>query len=157
MDTTSSGTWPETPAFGNRTLVAGIGLRRQATADELLALLDDTLAEAGLSRHHLAALATLDRKADHPALAAAAALLGIAIIGVPEHDLPAAPSPSQRVLDLAGLPSVAEAAALFHGALLVPKRRSANATCALAMRRGRYVTSSAAMASSTLSTSRAGP
>jgi hypothetical protein len=42
------------------------------------------------------------------------------------------PTPSEQVSDLAGTPSVAEAAVLITGAtLVVPKRRSTNATVAV--------------------------
>jgi cobalt-precorrin 5A hydrolase len=140
-------------------VIAGIGLRQQATADEILALLDATLAEAGLERDDLAALTTLDHKASHSALRAVSALLDIPLLALSQPDLiQPVPNPSRRVASHLGLPSIAEATALAFGPLLVEKRRSANVTCALAQMPPAYVaaTPSASSTASTLPTSRAG-
>jgi cobalamin biosynthesis protein CbiG len=138
-------------------LVAGIGLRENATVSELLALLDACLSAVSASRKDLVALATRDTRADHPALVAVSHELGLPIIALPQSCLTRdVPNPSARVSDLAGVPSVSEAAALAFGPLVVDKQVGANVTCALAS----YTPaqrSSAAIAPSTLSTSTAGP
>lgn len=137
-------------------IVAGLGLRRAATADELLALLDSALAEAALDRGQLAALATLEGKHAHPALRAVASRLDIPLLALPETMLHRpVPNPSRRVALHLRLPSVAEAACLALGPLLLEKRRSANATCALSLYG--VPMSSAASAAAMLSTSNAGP
>lgn len=116
-------------------LVAGIGVRRTATVDEIHALLAQTLSEVGADERRLAMLVTRSVLVDHAALQAVAARLDLPLVGLPDAELrTAGPTPSARVASLSGLPSVAEAAALAYGTLLAPKRRSANATCALAQR-----------------------
>lgn len=116
-------------------LVAGIGVRQTATADELHALLAQTLSEVGADERRLAMLVTRSVLVDHPALQAVAARLDLPLVGLPDDELrTASPNPSARVEALTGLPSVAEAAALAYGPLLAPKHRSASATCALAQR-----------------------
>ena len=139
-------------------IVVGLGLRRAATPAELLALVDACLALAGRQRRHIALCATLEAKADHPSLLALAQALGVPLVAMPPGRLDrAVPNPSPLVASRLGLASVAEAAALAHGPLLVEKRRSANATCALALLASPYCRSSAAIAAATLATSRAGP
>ena len=82
------------------------------------------------------ALATVDRRADEPGIVAAARHHGWPLVTHPAPALRevAVPTPSAVVAAHVGTPSVAEAAALLSagGALVVPKRRSARATCALA-------------------------
>lgn len=141
-------------------LVAGIGLRAGAQASDVLQLIDTCLAEAGRNRADIAALATLDRKQAHPALSQAAAALEVPVLPVAATKLSdKAPNPSMRVALHIGSGSVAEAAAMQFGALVLEKRHSANVTCALA-RLGRpqeVAQPSAASVPSTLSTSSAGP
>jgi cobalamin biosynthesis protein CbiG len=117
-------------------LVVGAGCSRGCPADELLALIGAVLDEAGARPDAVRALATVDRRADEPGMVAAARHHGWPLV---THAAPAlrdvaVPTPSAVVATHVGTPSVAEAAALLSagGALLVPKRRSARATCALA-------------------------
>lgn len=150
------------PAAGVATtgIVAGIGLRAGAQASDVLQLIDTCLAEAGRNRADIAALATLDRKQAHPALSQAAAALGVPVLPVATTKLSArAPNSSRRVHHHIGIGSVAEAAAMQFGALVLEKCRSANVTCALArLDRPQEVTQpSAGSVASTLSTSSAGP
>jgi cobalt-precorrin 5A hydrolase len=148
------------PALSRPGLVAGIGLRAGAQAAELLTLLDTCLAAVASDRADLVAIATLESKAQHATIVAAARILGVPVMGLPSGALPAdVPNPSPQVAALANVPSVAEAAALNFGPLMLEKQRSANCTCALS----RYTpaglgeSSRAAIASSTLATSSAGP
>ncbi|MDN6856097.1 cobalamin biosynthesis protein [Pseudomonas sp. CAN2814] len=126
------------------TLVAGLGCRRGCPLDELRALLRDTLAEAGLDESNLTALASATLKADEEGLTALAAALDLPLALFTPQQLAACEKrlgePSERVRTATGSASVAEAAALLQadvqgGAsarLLVGKRRSEQATCALA-------------------------
>lgn len=119
-----------------RTVVVGVGVRRGVAADEVLRLIGESLAEAGLTAAAVRRLATLDARTGEPGLRQAAESLGVPLLGLPAAVLAAVrvPGPSARVLALAGTPSVAEAAALAGlpgGELLVPKRRSAMATVAV--------------------------
>ncbi|WP_441249738.1 Rv2231c family pyridoxal phosphate-dependent protein CobC [Kitasatospora sp. McL0602] len=120
-------------------VVIGVGARRGAPAGELLALVDAALASAGLTRHDVLRLATLDTKTTEPALLATADALGVPLVGHPAALLAAVavPHPSSAALTAVGTPSVAEAAALADGggALLVPKLASARATVAIARHR----------------------
>ncbi|MGW2490768.1 precorrin-3B C(17)-methyltransferase [Streptomyces sp. NPDC001606] len=121
-------------------LVVGVGASRGAPAEEVLALVEGALAEAGLSVRSVAELATVDAKAEEPGLLAAAERLGVPLVTYPAEELAAVavPNPSDAPLAAVGTPSVAEAAALLRGGeLLVPKRKSAMATCAVVRRPGR--------------------
>lgn len=141
-------------------IVAGLGLRARATAEDVLSCLDAALAAARRNRQDIVALTTLDTKAQHPAILAVGVRLDVPVIALAAGQLVhQAPNPSLRVAELANVPSVAEAAALCLGPLVLEKQISANVTCALAhyspsSGAGR---SSAARASSMLSTSTAGP
>ncbi len=121
-------------------LVAGVGASRGATAAEVLGLLDEALAEAGLSPASVTALATVDAKAAEPGLAEAARQRGWPLLTYPASRLAAVPvpTPSAAALAAVGTPSVAEAAALASAdVLVIPKRKSAMATVAVARIRPR--------------------
>lgn len=122
------------------TLVAGIGCERGTEAAEVIALLEITLAEAGLSPLSLAAIATIDLKADEPALHAAAAHFGVPLRLFTAKELAREasrlPNPSEIVRLETGAPGVAEAAAIKAGELLIEKRKSKRATCAIGIAAG---------------------
>ena len=59
------------------TLVVGLGCQRGCDVHTLLSLFDAALAEGGLERRHVTALASIDRKRDEPGLLALAALLNL--------------------------------------------------------------------------------
>jgi cobalt-precorrin 5A hydrolase/precorrin-3B C17-methyltransferase len=116
-------------------LVVGVGASRGAPVDEVLALIDEALAEAGLSAGSVRGLATVDAKADEPGILDAAAARGWPVTvhpGAVLAEVPV-PNPSDVVRGAVGTPSVAEAAALIGGGeLVVAKRKSAHATVAVA-------------------------
>ena len=122
-------------------LVVGVGSSTDATGDDVLAALDEVLGDAGLSRRSIERVATVDRRADHRALRAAADDLAVPIVAFPpaELDAVAVPNPSETVRQAVGTASVAEAAALLAAgpgaALVVPKRRHRRVTVAVARRR----------------------
>lgn len=132
-------------------IVAGIGFASAASADEVIALVEASLAEAGLAPTRLAAIATHRRKLGTAIPLAVAAHFGAPLRLLEDQDLP--------------LPGLAEGAAAAAGPLLLPKRKSRYATCALAecapgfsiAAFGQPPISSAVMASSRLDTSLAGP
>lgn len=139
-------------------LVAGIGLRAGADLEQVLALIDSSLAQAQSDRSQLVALATIHGKVDHPALRAASRLLGIPVLSLAGEDLADdVPNPSPRVAATVGLASIAEAAALAFGPLVLEKQRGAGVTCALSSYGAISSSSRAASAASTLATSSAGP
>ncbi len=80
-------------------------------------------------------MSTVDSRVAEPGVVAAAAGLGIALVSYPAEqlDVVEVPHPSPLVRHAVGTASVAEAAALAGGGeLLLPKRKSALATVALA-------------------------
>ncbi|UQX04910.1 Rv2231c family pyridoxal phosphate-dependent protein CobC [Streptomyces sp. RerS4] len=116
-------------------LVVGVGGRAGVSVAEVCALVEETLRGAGLSAEAVTALATVAAKTREPGLAGAAKRFGVPLVGYPAEELAGirVPHPSGVVRDAAGTASVAEAAALAGGGeLLVPKRRSVAATCAVA-------------------------
>ncbi len=119
-------------------LFVGVGTCRAVDADEVLALIQQTIAQAGPGT--VAALATVDARAAEPGLLAAAARLGVPLTAYGVHELAAqpVPHPSEAARRALGTPGVAEAAALLAagpgGELVVGKRKSAQATCAVARR-----------------------
>ena len=121
-------------------MVAGVGCRRGTSAAAIEKVIAAALARAGLASGTIDAIATADAKRDEPGIAEAAAALGIRLVLIPQADLERAGSraatQSQRVMDLVGVPSVAEAAALAAGGpaarLLLPRIAIGPATCALA-------------------------
>jgi cobalt-precorrin 5A hydrolase/precorrin-3B C17-methyltransferase len=115
-------------------LVAGMGCNRGTSAEALRSLLIHTFVEAGLAIESLAALTTVEAKADEPGLVELAAHLGVPLVTYPAEVLAAqdVPNPSAAPQAAVGTPSVAEASVLAHGAaLVVEKQRTADATCAV--------------------------
>ncbi|MDP8922433.1 MAG: cobalamin biosynthesis protein, partial [Chloroflexota bacterium] len=90
----------------------------------------------------VALTATIDRRLDEPGVVELAARLGVPLRGYPAEELAAvgdAPSPSAEVARHVGTPGVCEPAAILAsegGALVVPKRKSAMGTIAIARRSG---------------------
>lgn len=154
----SVGHVPAQRALTRSGIIAGLGLREQASIADVLALIDTCLALKGLDRQDLVALTSLDRKSGHPALQQASAILDLPVLPLRANALAeAVPNPSGRVSTAIGLPSIAEAAALAFGPLLLEKQRGANVTCALSRYAPGASRSSASSAASTLATSSAGP
>lgn len=117
----------------------GIGCKSGAPSGEVLALVRATLAEAGLSPRVVACIATVDRKRDEAAIDAVATRLGVTARFFSASELAAETrmaQVSERVADAVDTGSVAEAAALLAAGpdakLIVSKRKSAHATCAIA-------------------------
>ncbi len=117
-----------------RNLIAGLGCKQGTPVEALRELLKSTLQEAGLSIASLAALTSIDAKAEEPGLLQLALELGVPFHTYPSERLAAqaVPTPSAVVAGHMGTASVAEASVLEYGAVLVTeKRRSAVATCAI--------------------------
>jgi cobalt-precorrin 5A hydrolase/precorrin-3B C17-methyltransferase len=121
-------------------LALGIGCERGCAAEEIATLAQDTVDEAGLAAGAVAAVVSVDLKVDEPAIHALALSL----------DVPARFFPATRLLDetprltmrseaafrATGCWGVAEGAALAavgpEGSLVVARRQSRRATCAVA-------------------------
>jgi cobalt-precorrin 5A hydrolase len=121
-------------------IVAGVGCRRGAAAPDIEAAIRAALDRAGVACHALDCIATTAAKQGEIGIEQAAAKLGVDLVLIPEAELQAAGSRtttrSARVLALAGVPSVAEAAALAAAGpsarLISPRLVMGNATCAVA-------------------------
>lgn len=121
-------------------LAIGVGSERGIEAAELEALVRDALKAHDLSPHAVACVASLDLKEDEAAMHELAELLGVPMRFFSAEALaaeaPRLATPSPVVLQAVGVPGVAEAAALAaagrNGRLIVPKIKSARATCAIA-------------------------
>jgi cobalt-precorrin 5A hydrolase len=126
--------------LGETMIIGGIGCRKGVSAAAISAAIENACAQAGLAATHIGALATAAIKENEPGIAEAAAALGVPLILVSEPDLRAAgtrvTTHSARVMELTGVPSVAEAAALAAGgpaaSLLAARIAVGPVTCALA-------------------------
>ncbi|MBV8536807.1 MAG: precorrin-3B C(17)-methyltransferase [Alphaproteobacteria bacterium] len=130
--------------FHPPTLAVGVGSERGIAAAELEALIRDTLKSHDLSPRAVACLATLDLKEDETAMHEVAETLGVPLRFFSGDTLaaetPRLKTPSAAVERAVGVAGVAEAAALAAagpaGRLIVPKVKSARATCAIARAAG---------------------
>lgn len=126
--------------MGEAVIVAGIGCRKGASAEDVEAAIGMALERAGRPLAQLHFVATSARKAGEEGIAAAAAARNVPLILVHQADLELAAARgatwSARVLALAGVPSVAEAAALAacgsKAKLILPRVVVGTVTCALA-------------------------
>ena len=126
--------------FAPQTYALGVGCARNCPPDELANLVHQSLADAGISPFAIASINTLDLKADELAMNALADDLGVPLRVFAADELEAQTSrlanPSDIVFAEVGCHGVSEAAALAqagHDArLVVPKRKTAQATCAIA-------------------------
>jgi cobalt-precorrin 5A hydrolase/precorrin-3B C17-methyltransferase len=120
-------------------LTVGVGCERGASAEEVTSLVRETLASAGLAEQSVAALCSIDVKMDEPAIHAVAAALGVPArffdAARLEEEAPRLANPSDLVFREVGCHGVAEGAALAasSGTLIVPKHKSARATCAVGL------------------------
>ena len=123
-----------------KTLVLGIGCERHASSQEAIALAEKALADGGLARESLAAVASIDVKADEAAVHAVAAHFGVPArffdAATLEAETPRLKNPSDIVFAEVGCHGVAEGAALAAvgptGELVVEKIKSKGATAAIA-------------------------
>ena len=125
-------------------LALGVGCERGVAPQEVIDLATGTLAGADLALQSVAAVVSIDLKADEAAIhAAARALDAPARFFTAEQleaETPRLQNPSRLVFREVGSHGVAEAAALAaagpEAALVVPKTKSRRATCAVARSAG---------------------
>ena len=138
---------------GHPPLIIGLGCSTAASADEIVALIAACLAEIDHDPGSIAALATHMRKRGSVALAQAAEHYDVPLRLLDDDDL------------ARDVPGTCEAVAAAAGPLLLGKRKSRHATCAVAACGARFVLAAfgqpesprAAIASPTSATSLAGP
>ncbi len=125
---------------GAARFVLGLGCERGTPSAEVIALAENALASAGASRDDIDCIASLDTRADEPAIQAAALHFSVPsrffTAPVLEAETPRLRYPSALVFALTGCHGVAEASALAGAgalaSLVVPKIKSAHATAAIA-------------------------
>ena len=119
-------------------LVAGIGCRRGVPEDEIEEALKSVLDDCGLALERVVGIASIDLKKDEAGLLSLARRLSLPLVFFAASELEniKVPSPSARVAEATGSPSVCEAAALKAGGgeLVVPKCKFSRVTVALAAR-----------------------
>ena len=119
-----------------RTVVAGIGCKRDTPVERIAALVGRCLDEAHVAPAAIYAIASIDVKADEQGLRAFAAQCGCELRLYGASELQAVPgdfSSSEFVLRMVGVDNVCERAACVGGqTLLLPKRSGDGVTVALA-------------------------
>jgi cobalt-precorrin 5A hydrolase len=126
--------------MGEAVIVAGIGCRKGVDAAAVEAAINAALERAGRPLAKIGLIATSLAKREEKGIAEAAKAKGLRLVFVPQADLEVASAKgatlSARVLALAGVPSVAEAAALAacgpKAKLILPRIVVGPVTCALA-------------------------
>lgn len=124
-----------------KVLTLGVGGERGVAAEELITLVEDTLAQHRLAKASFAAIASIDLKEDEAAIHALARHLDLPLRVFTAVELnaqaPRLKTPSVLVMREVGCPGVAEGAALAlagpRSELIVAKTKSARATCAVAL------------------------
>lgn len=127
-------------SYVQRRHVLGLGCARGADAEAMWAFVERELAAARIAPGAIAAVATIDLKADEPAVLTVAERLGVPLRLFTAADLEAEASrlatPSDVVFAEVGCHGVCEGAALAcagsDAVLAVAKRKTAEATCAVA-------------------------
>jgi len=124
-----------------RQLVLGVGCERGCSADELIALCEKTLNQHQLAPQSIAAITSIDLKADETCILTLADHFGVEArffdAGELEAQTPRLKTPSDIVFSEVGCHGVCEGAALAAvgttGELIAPKQKSNRATCAIAL------------------------
>jgi cobalt-precorrin 5A hydrolase len=125
-------------------IVAGIGCKRGTMAEDIVSLILAVLANSGIARENLNAIATEASKADERGIADAAQSLSVRLIRCSTAELDRVADKvvtrSSRVQVLKGVPSISEASALVaagHNARLLGARAATEkVTCAIAISEG---------------------
>ena len=136
----------ETPMVGDEmTLVyhpqkyaLGLGCARGCSVDEMWNLVSKCMEEANIAAGSISSVGSLDLKGDEPAIIETALRLGVPFRLFEANELesltPKLANPSEVVFTEVGCHGVSEAAAiaLSGGSLVVEKKKTMNATCAIA-------------------------
>ena len=127
--------------FTPRRVTVGVGCARNCPPEEMAYLVRETLNDAGICDAALHSINTISLKADEPAILGLATLLNAPLrlfsAEQLEAETPRLANPSDVVFAEVGCHGVSEAAALAqvgaNGKLFIAKRKTANATVALAI------------------------
>ena len=118
----------------------GVGCSRNCPPEELFDLVSKSLKAAGISQTSIASIHSIDVKSDEPAVLDLARRLDVPLTFFSaetlEAETPRLANPSDVVFAEVGTHGVSEASALaganVNAELLLPKQKTANATCAIA-------------------------
>ena len=129
---------PEALLLRPRVIALGLGCHRGIARRELEELIEGSLAEASLALKSVAVLASVETRAQEPALVELSRLMGRPLIIYSKEELSRVktPNPSGKVLERIGVASVCEAAAMLaarSNQLIISKRKSPRATLAAAL------------------------
>lgn len=114
-------------AAASTDVCVGVGFGTATTADQIVTAVR-AVQSAVTDTRRTSSIATLDRKADHPAFVEAARRLGVRTVGIPADRLAEVDvaHTSKHAVEAVGLPGIAEAAAIVgagDGTLVVPRRQ----------------------------------
>lgn len=113
-------------------LILGVGATSDASSDDVWVLISETLAQQGFSVDDVFAVATLVTKRDFLAPLCAEHRWELITHTAEELAAVPVPQPSGHAQQAVGTASVAEAAAMLHGTLVVGKTVGVKATVAVA-------------------------
>lgn len=124
-----------------RSVAIGVGCERNTRPVELIRLVQGVIEAEGIARDSISGIYSLDLKADEPAMQELAKWFGVPFrvfdAARLDAETPRMKTPSDVVFAEVGTHGVAEGAALAaagpEAELIVPKRKSEHATCALAL------------------------
>ncbi|ABK13945.1 cobalamin (vitamin B12) biosynthesis CbiG protein [Methanothrix thermoacetophila PT] len=113
-------------------LIAGLGARKGATADEILSAVRSATAEAGRDVSEVRVIATSEIKSCDPEISRAAAKLGVSVVYLPDDALNAQKPLTPSRASMLGLSGVAEPAVLaLAQRMILPKKVYGRVTVAL--------------------------
>ncbi|WP_323798148.1 precorrin-3B C(17)-methyltransferase [Nisaea sp.] len=158
-------TAPKSLTYHPERLAVGVGCERDAEPEELIRLVEEALAENNLAPEAIAGVYSIDVKMDETAVHALGARLGRPVrffdAARLEEEAPRLATPSDVVFREVGCHGVSEGAALAaagpDATLIVPKRKSKRATCAIAEAPAPIDTASTGMARGQLALVGIGP
>jgi cobalt-precorrin 5A hydrolase len=125
--------------LGEAMIVAGVGCRKGATAEQIIAVVQQAIGQHGLALTDIGLLATGEIKRHENGISEAATKLGVPLLVLDDGRLRAAApgclTSSAASMEAAGVPSLSEAAAIAGaaggGRLLGPRLIADGVTCAL--------------------------
>jgi cobalt-precorrin 5A hydrolase len=121
-----------------RTLIVGVGCRRECDAERIVDAVTTAIAQTGATLSEVRFLASADIKAREPGLLAAAKTLGVPLRLISSEEIRTCPkkfTPTPLAMEKVNLPAVAEPAALLAGrrtTLILPKTIKNSVTVAIA-------------------------
>ncbi len=124
-----------------KTIIVGVGCRRGASSEKIIAAITQSLESVGRSVDEVRIIASADIKSDEPGLIAAAARLEVPVRFISSQDIRNCDTKFERsefVQEKVNLPAVAEPSALLAGVrteLLLAKQKFQSVTVALAVER----------------------